>query len=258
MYDPSEALLQLGLYDYVWGNPSLLQTYNANVQAQKAREEQNAYNMLWKQIEEKKAANEKAKAEAAAAAEKAKADELARKEKEAKLAGLYKDYNNAAGEQERAYIARQIKTLEGNSDVESEMLNAYDADRAAKQKADRDEALRHSAALREIADIEAKSRKLKKSAQKDALANDVYDISKYPNMNDAERDKLYASLKAIKALDEKVSEASQSAIASHSGKKTTEKLDEKDKAAEAKKKADAGYALSTWEQELVDTYYGGN
>ena len=46
MYDPSEALLQLGLYDYVWGDPSLLQTYNANVQAAKAREEQAAYNKL--------------------------------------------------------------------------------------------------------------------------------------------------------------------------------------------------------------------
>lgn len=233
MYDPSEALLQLGLYDYVWGNPSLLQTYNANVQAQKAREEQNAYNMLWKQIEEKKVAAEKAKAEQLAAAEKAKADELARKEKEAKLAGLYKDYNNAAGEQERAYIARQIKTLEGNSDVESEMLNAYDADRAAKQKADRDEALRHSAALREIADIEAKSRKLKKAAQKDALANDVYDINKYPNMNDAERDKLYASLKGIKALDEKVSDAVEGAAASHAGEKTKKQLNDADLLAQA-------------------------
>lgn len=256
MYDPSEALLQLGLYDYVWGNPSLLQTYNANVQAQKAREEQNAYNMLWKQIEEKKAANEKAKAEAAAAAEKAKAEEQARKEKETKLAGLYKDYNNAAGEQERAYIAKQINALEGNTSVESEMLAAYDADRAAKQKADRDEALRHSAALREIAAIEAQSRKLKKAAQKDALANDVYNTEKYPNMNDAERDKLYASLKGIKALDEKVSEAVEGAAASHAGKKTTEKLDEKDKAAEAKKKHDLGYSLATDEQELYDKYYG--
>ena len=226
MYDPSEALLQLGLYDYVWGNPSLLQTYNANVQAQKAREEQNAYNMLWKQIEEKKAANEKAKA-----------DEQARKEKETKLAGLYKDYNNAAGEQERAYIAKQINALEGNTSVESEMLAAYDADRVAKQKAERDEALRHSAALKEIAEIEAQSRKLKKAHQKDALANSVYDTKKYPNMNDAERDKLYASLKGIKALDEKVSEAVEGAAASHAGKKTTENLETKDR---KKKLADSG------------------
>lgn len=245
MYDPSEALLQLGLYDYVWGDPSLLQTYNANVQAAKAREEQNAYNMLWKQIEDKKMANEKAKAE-----------ELARKEKEAKLAGLYKDYNNAAGEQERAYIARQIKTLEGNRDVESEMLAAYDADRAAKQKAAKDEALRHSAALREIADIEAKSRKLKKAVQKDALANDVYDAGKYPYMNDAERDKLYASLKGIKALDEKVSEAVEGAAASHAGKKATESLEEKDLADKYHQMLLEGKTLTAKQQKIHDQYYG--
>ena len=238
MYDPSEALLQLGLYDYVWGNPSLLQTYNANVQAQKAREEQNAYNKLWKAIEDQKS------------------KERADAEKREKLSQLYKDYNNAGGEQERAIIAEQIRNLKGDSVVEDRMLNAYNADRAAKEKSDRDEALRHSAALREIADIEAQSRKLKKAAQKDALANDVYNTEKYPNMNDTERDKLYASLKGIKALDEKVSEAVEGAAASHSAKKTTEALDEKDKAAEAKKKHDAGYALATDEQELYDKYYG--
>ena len=255
MYDPSEALLQLGLYDYVWGNPSLLQTYNANVQAQKAREEQNAYNMLWKQIEEKKAANEKAKAEAAAAAEKAKADEQARKEKEAKLAGLYKDYNNAAGEQERAYIAKQINALEGNTSVESEMLAAYDADRVAKQKAAKDEALRHSAALKEIAEIEAQSRKLKKAAQKDALANDVYNTEKYPNMNDAERDKLYASLKGIKALDEKVSEAVEGAAASHASKKTTENLENKDLADKYHEMVKQGKVLTPKQKAIHDMFY---
>lgn len=215
MYDPSEALLQLGLYDYVWGDPGLLQTYNANVQAEKARQEQNAYNKMWKAIEDQKA------------------KERADAEKREKLSQLYKDYNNAAGEQERAIIAEQISNLKGDSVVEDRMLNAYNADRAAKQKADRDEALRHSAALREIADIEAQSRKLKKAAQKDALANSVYDTKTYPNMNDAERDKLYASLKGIKALDEKVSEAVEGAAASHASKKATEAMDLNDVLARA-------------------------
>lgn len=245
MYDPSEALLQLGLYDYVWGDPGLLNTYNSNVQAEKARQENLAYQNMWKQIEQNKIN-----------AENAKAEKQARKDKEAKLADLYKQYNNAAGEQERAYIAKQINALEGNKSVENEMIAAFNADRAAKEKATKDEALRHSAALKEIASIEAQSRKLKKAYQKDALANSVYDTETYPNMNDAERDKLYASLKGIKALDEKVSEAVEGAAASHAGKKTTEKLDEKDKAAEAKKKHDLGYSLATDEQELYDKYYG--
>ena len=229
MYDPSEALLQLGLYDYVWGDPTLLQTYNSNVQADKSRREQLAYNNMWKNIELKKIAAEKKKEEAKAAAEQAKALEQAKKDNEVKLAKLYQDYNNATGEQERAYIRKQIAAVNGTSpETENEMLTAYDADRAAKQKADRDEALRHSAALREIADIEAQSRKLKKATQKDALANDVYDTEKYPKMNDAERDKLYASLKGIKALDEKVSEAVEGAAASHAGEKTKKQLNDAD------------------------------
>lgn len=232
MYDPSEALLQLGLYDYVWGNPSLLQTYNANVQAQKAREEQNAYNKLWKAIEDQKS------------------KERADAEKREKLSQLYKDYNNAGGEQERAIIAEQIRNLKGDSVVEDRMLNAYNADRAAKEKSDRDEALRHSAALREIADIEAQSRKLKKAAQKDALANSVYDTETYPNMNDAERDKLYASLKGIKALDEKVSEAVEGAAASHAGKKTTENLNEQDSLKKANEAISANSRPSSLTAEI--------
>ena len=232
MYDPSEALLQLGLYDYVWGNPSLLQTYNANVQAQKAREEQNAYNKLWKAIEDQKV------------------KERADAEKREKLSQLYKDYNNAGGEQERAIIAEQIRNLKGDSIVEDRMLNAYNADRAAKEKSDRDEALRHSAALREIADIEAQSRKLKKAAQKDALANDVYNTKKYPNMNDAERDKLYASLKGIKALDEKVSDAVEGAAASHAGEKTKKQLNDADLMSQANSAITASSKPSSLSSEV--------
>ena len=151
MYDPSEALLQLGLYDYVWGNPSLLQTYNSNVQADKSRREQMAYNNMWKNIELKKIAAEKKKEEIKAAAEQAKALEQEKKDKDVKLAKLYQDYNNATGEQERAYIRKQIAALNGTSpEVENEMLAAYDADRAAKEMDAKEEAFRHSLALKEI------------------------------------------------------------------------------------------------------------
>ena len=105
MYDPSEALFQLGLYDYVWGNPGLLQTYNANVQAEKARQEQANYNKMLKQMEDDSRAAE------------------AIKEKKMELAKLYKDYNNAQGAQERALISKQITELEnelGNTNIKNE------------------------------------------------------------------------------------------------------------------------------------------
>lgn len=245
MYDPSEALLQLGLYDYVWGNPSLLQTYNANVQAQKARDEQAQYNMLWKQIEDEKANREKLKEEA-----------LAQKEKEAKLAELYKAYNNADGAQEKAYIKRQIRALEGSKAVESEMLKAFDADKAAKEQAVREESERHSAALKEMARINDMLRKIKKPEQKDQLANLVYDKEKFPAMSPEERDKMFAEIKGIKTFAEKTKDAVEGAVTSYTGKKVGEKLDEKDKAAKYQEMKTQGKILTPSQEALRKKYYG--
>jgi len=249
MYDPSEALLQLGLYDYVWGDPTLLQTYNSNVQAEKARREQMAYNNMWKNIELKKIAAEKKKEEAKAAAEQAKALEQEKKDNEVKLAKLYQDYNNATGEQERAYIRKQIAALNGTSpEVENEMLAAYDADRAAKEMDAKEEAFRHSLALKEIGKIEALSRKVKTSDVKAALAESVYDRQKYPNMNDEERDKLYANIKGISTIDEKIKGAVDSAVASHSGKKADEALELNDVLTRSKQ---AGYVPSSEDKAIA-------
>lgn len=257
MYDPSEALLQLGLYDYVWGNPTLLQTYNSNVQADKSRREQMAYNNMWKNIELKKIAAEKKKEEAKAAAEQAKALEQEKKDKDVKLAKLYQDYNNATGEQERAYIRKQIAALNGTSpEVENEMLAAYDADRNAKEMDAKEEAFRHRLALKEIGKIEALSRKVKTSDVKAALAESVYDRQKYPNMNDEERDKLYANIKGISTIDEKIKGAVEGAVASHSGKKTGEALDEKDLAEKYQKMYLENKILTPKQEQIRSKYYG--
>lgn len=60
MIDP---LLQLGLYDYVWGNPTLLQTYNSNVQAEKNREAQREYNQYLKEYDRNKALKDELRAD---------------------------------------------------------------------------------------------------------------------------------------------------------------------------------------------------
>lgn len=107
MYDPSEALLQLGLYDYVWGNPGLLQTYNANVQAEKARQEQLAYNNMWKQIEKDKLD-----------AEKEKQKRIDKATAQAKVNQLLQGYGYKTP-QERSLIDDQIvqAAIEGNLDM---------------------------------------------------------------------------------------------------------------------------------------------
>lgn len=249
MYDPSEALLQLGLYDYVWGDPTMLNVYNSNVQAQKAREAQEQYNNYWKQVE-----LENAKVE------KAKADALERKEKDAKLAELYKQYNNANGAQERALIKKQIRALEGdNASVESEMLSAYDQDRAQAEIDARNESARHSEALKEMAKINALMRKAKTAEKKEQIAQSVYDESAktgYPNMNREERDKLFAELMGIKTVGEKIKEASENEAASHAGKKTGETLAEKDAAAKYDRMKKEGKDLLPSQEAIWKKYYG--
>lgn len=246
MYDPSEALLQLGLYDYVWGDPTMLNTYNSNVQAQKTREAQEQYNNYWKQVELE---NSKI--------EKAKADALERKEKDAKLAELYKQYNNANGAQERALIKKQIRALEGdNASVESEMLAAYDQDRAQAEKDAQDESVRHSEALKEMAKINGLMRKAKKAEDKEKIAQSVYDETGYPYMNREERDKLFAELMGIKTIGEKIKEASENEAASHAGKKTGETLAEKDAAAKYDRMKKEGKDLLPSQEAIWKKYYG--
>lgn len=225
MYDPSEALLQLGLYDYVWGNPALLQTYNANVQAAKARKEQQDYNTLWKNIELAKIEKDKAEHEASE-----------QRQRDAEKAALYKQYNEAEGAAERAVIAKRIAAIDGKqeSKVKDEMLAAYDKDKLAREYAAEDEAWHKERALKETAKISELKDLAKKKATKEAIARSVYNKELYPDMNDDERNKLYADIMGVKTIGEMTSDAVNQAVASHAGKKTGENLDE----ADLKKKAE--------------------
>lgn len=113
MYDPSEALLQLGLYDYVWGNPALLQTYNANVQADKARKEQQEYNSIWKNIELAKMRNEENKRKT-----------IAKSTAEAKVTQLLDGYGYKTPQQ-RAYIDKQIDLAVAEGELNPRVIALY-------------------------------------------------------------------------------------------------------------------------------------
>lgn len=119
-----ETLMQLGLYDYVWGDNWYPKAMQAAEEAEKNREAQRAYNDYLKEYDASKA----------------------NQEKKLELASLYKDYNNAQGEQERALIKRRIKNLETElgyaDDVKGSMTAAYEADKKAKIEADKEEAAR--------------------------------------------------------------------------------------------------------------------
>ena len=205
MYDPSEALLQLGLYDYVWGNPSLLQTYNANVQAAKAREEQAKYNQIWKQIEERNAQMKEAAA---------RQQEL--KEASVEMAKLNKDLINAKP-QEAVIIRKQQEALVNRYPE----LSQSSADAIAARKAEQDYQKKKTNYIGKIPHTFAN----------DALIDaKIKEILEQPEdiLRDEDKEALIKELQGKKSTAQLVKEAQQGATASHAGKKTTENLEAQD------------------------------
>lgn len=246
MIDP---LLQLGLYDYVWGNPSLLQTYNANVQAAKARKEQQDYNTMWHNIELAKIQKEKAEREVSE-----------QRQRDAEKAALYKQYNEAEGAAERAVIAKRIAAIDSKADsaVKDEMLAAYDKDKLAKEYANEDEAWRKEQALKETAKIGKLKDATKQKATKEAIARSVYNKDLYPEMNDDERNKLYADIMGVKTIGELKSDAVNQAIADYARNKANENLNTADlqqKANEAIKNNSFEPASTPLGKQIRKTHY---
>lgn len=202
MYDPSEALLQLGLYDYVWGNPALLQTYNANVQAAKAREEQAKYNQLWKQIEERNAQMKEAAA---------RQQEL--KEASVEMAKLNKDLINAKP-QEAVIIRKQQEALVSRYPE----LKQSSADAIAARKAEQDYQKKKTGYIGKIPHT---------FVDDAAIDAQIQDILDQPDdvIRDDDKEALIKELQGKKSTAQMIEEARQSATASHGGKKTTEALD---------------------------------
>lgn len=202
MYDPSEALFQLGLYDYVWGNPGLLQTYNANVQAEKARQEQANYNKMLKQMEDESRAAE---------AEKARKQEL--KEARVEMAKLNKDLINAKP-QEAVIIRKQQEALVNKyPELETSFREAIDA--KAAEDAYQIDKTKTIGSIPSVFNTDAE----KQAAIDQVIAS---------NLRPEDKDEYIKSIRATKSTAQMGKEASQSARASHTGKKTSETLADQD------------------------------
>lgn len=229
MYDPSEALFQLGLYDYVWGNPGLLQTYNANVQAEKARQEQANYNKMLKQMEDESRAAE---------AQKARNQEL--KEARVEMAKLNKDLINAKP-QEAVIIRKQQEALVNKyPELETSFreANAAKAEEDAYQKA-------KIGFIGQIPSVFANDNE--KQKQIDAIiASNLREEDKQAEIN---------RIRGIKSTAQMGKEASQSAIAGHTGKKTTETLENKDLADKYHTMIQQGKVLTPKQKAIHDQFY---
>lgn len=140
MIDP---LLQLGLYDYVWGNPTLLQTYNSNVQAEQNREAQREYNKYLKEYDRAKLEEEKAKRES-----------IAKATAKAKITELLDGYGYKTPQQ-RDLIDRQINVAVADGGLNPEAVKAL-KDLAVKNA--EDEMLERSAKNAVLDPIKSKIR----------------------------------------------------------------------------------------------------
>lgn len=216
MYDPSEALLQLGLYDYVWGNPALLQTYNANVQAAKAREEQNRYNTMWKQIEMAKMQNEKDKANAL------KLNELNKEFDE-----LQYKLTQTQDPLEMAWIQKQMRKVRADAAAQGMSLRGEDNSFNKSYSENRQYNENLNAFKKGL------KRNFKTEAEKEAELAKI-DGSSFRDKDIIEMRKEISGIDSQQAKNEA---AISQSISSHVGKKTTENLEAQDK---KKKLAESG------------------
>jgi hypothetical protein len=85
-----------------------------------------------------------------------------------------------------------------------------------------------------------------------AITNVMNDPTLYPD----EKEKIIEGLRSKKSTEQLAAESSQSSIASHSGKKTTEALDERDQAAKYQKMYLENKILTPKQEQIRSKYYG--
>lgn len=231
MYDPSEALLQLGLYDYVWGNPALLQTYNANVQADKARKEQQAYNSIWKNIELAKLNREKEKADAL------KLNELNKEFDE-----LQYKLTQTQDPLEIAWIQKQMRKVRADAAAQGAALRGEDRDfdksYSENRKYDAELNAFKKGLNRNFKTEDEKNAELEKIDKSGFRDKDVIDMRK--------------EISGIDSQQAKNEAARSQAVASHAGKKTGEALDDADLTKKAEDAIKNNKSPSSLKQEVRD------
>lgn len=214
-----DPLLQLGLYDYVWGNPTLLQTYNSNLEAEKNRTAQRDYNQYLKEYD-------RARAEA----EKDASYQKELKEAEVEMAALNRDLVKANAP-EAAVIAKRQEALM----AKFPQLENSNEEALQKQK---DEEAYQAKKIKIRSDIPTVF------ADENAIKAQI-DIVMASDLRPQDKAELVKELQAKKSTAQLAREASQSAIASHTGNKTTKSLNDVDLEKETLKKINAGKGPSS-------------
>ena len=203
MYTPlDETMLQLGLYDYVWGDNTMLQNYLSRVEAEKNREAQREYNQYLKEYDRQKAETEESAR---------KRQEL--KEAEVELANLNRDLIKARPTEAAVIRKRQAALFSKYPELKSDNSaeQAYADEQKYKQA--------KIAAQRALPTTFATDKDID-----DAIAS----IADNTALLDEDKEDIIKDLQSKKSTATLAREASQSAIASHTGENTRKSLTDAD------------------------------
>jgi hypothetical protein len=252
-----DPLLQLGLVNHVFGNDSVLSMYNANKQAEQAREAQREYNKMIKELE---LTSQYKKDRANARIEYAK---------------LVKDYTASKDPKEKYVLKLQMQQLndkygfDANEDKQNiaKASDTYEEELNAAKRIWSPVLADFKTKINKAKNEKAKAKVLEEFKSRPDVARFVKafntnDVSELNKMSDAEKQIAEESIKyaedytkGVKSYDELVNDAVKSAGAAHAGKKTTEALEEKDLADKYQRLQEQGKTLTPKQEAIRKKYY---
>ena len=252
MYTPlDETMLQLGLYDYVWGDNTMLQNYISRVEAEKNREAQREYNQYLKEYDRNKALTEEYKADRVEYAklqkERATADPRTRVVIDAQMKNIEDKYKNTdfAGQFSPANTRAMDKATEAAAKKESQrsdlMLQLKDQIKNAKNAQEKRDiielARQHNEHVGDVNEFNDQG------FEKPLSEEDLAELAQYAESTETQEDALKknAQNNLIKNINESLEK-----------KKAQKELADK-----AKAKLDKSYQLTKDEQDAYDAVYGG-
>ena len=252
MYTPlDETMLQLGLYDYVWGDNTMLQNYLSRVEAEKNRNEQRAYNEYLKEYDRNKALSEEYSADRVEYAklqkERATADPRSKVVINAQMKNIedkYKDtyYSKYFNPENTTAMDRASEAAAKKESQRSDlMLQLKDKIKNAKNAQEKRDILelarQHNESVGNVNEFNDQG------FEKPLSEEDFAELAKYAESTETQEDALKKNTQnnLIKNINEGIEK-----------KKAQKELADK-----AKTKLDKGYKLTKDEQDAYDAVYGG-
>ena len=221
-----ETLMQLGLYDYVWGDNWYPKAMQAAEEAEKNREAQRAYNDYLKEYD-------RAKAEA----EKSAAYKKELKEAEVEMAALNRDLVKANAPEAAVIAKRQEALMTRYPELKSSNEEAL-----AKQKEEEEYQTKKIGVRSAIPTV---------FADENAINAQIANVMA-SELRPQDKEELVKELQSKKSTAQLAREASQSAVASHAGKKTGESLSDADLTKKAKDAIKSNASPASLKQEVRD------